>query len=156
MENRIFAGAKRYEVLKEYEKNLGIPKFEDAIDWGMLFFLTKPFFYALEWLSGIVGSFGWAILAFTVLVKLPLVPLYNQSYKSMAKMKKLQEPTQEIRERFKADPQRQQQEIMKLYKEEGANPLGGCLPILVRSRSSSPCSRRSMPRSRCATPPSCS
>ena len=131
MENRIFAGAKRYEVLKDYEKKLGIPKFEDAIDWGMLFFLTKPFFYALEWLSGIVGSFGWAILAFTVLVKLPLVPLYNQSYKSMAKMKKLQEPTQEIRERFKADPQRQQQEIMKLYKEEGANPLGGCLPILV-------------------------
>ena len=131
MENRIFAGAKRYEVLKGYEKDLGIPHFEDAIDWGMFFFLTKPFFYVLEWLSGIVGSFGWAILAFTVMVKLPLVPLYNQSYKSMAKMKKLQEPTQEIRERFKADPQRQQQEIMKLYKEEGANPLGGCLPILV-------------------------
>lgn len=131
MENRIFAGAKRYQVLKDYEKALGIPHFEDAIDWGALFFLTKPFFYVLEWLSGIVGSFGWAILAFTVMVKLPLVPLYNQSYKSMAKMKKLQEPTAEIRERFKADPQRQQQEIMKLYKEEGANPLGGCLPILV-------------------------
>ena len=131
MENRIFAGAKRYQVLKDYEKTLGIPHFEDAIDWGIFFFLTKPFFYVLEWLSGIVGSFGWAILAFTVMVKLPLVPLYNQSYKSMAKMKKLQEPTQEIRERFKADPQRQQQEIMKLYKEEGANPLGGCLPILV-------------------------
>ncbi|HRX74784.1 MAG TPA: membrane protein insertase YidC [Hyphomonas sp.] len=131
MENRIFAGAKRYQVLKAYEKDLGIPHFEDAIDWGFFFFLTKPFFYVLEWLSGIVGSFGWAILAFTVMVKLPLVPLYNQSYKSMAKMKKLQEPTQEIRERFKADPQRQQQEIMKLYKEEGANPLGGCLPILL-------------------------
>ena len=131
MENRIFAGAKRFQVLKAYEKDLGIPHFEDAIDWGALFFLTKPFFYVLEWLSGIVGSFGWAILAFTLMVKLPLVPLYNQSYKSMAKMKKLQEPTAEIRERFKADPQRQQQEIMKLYKEEGANPLGGCLPILV-------------------------
>jgi len=131
LENRIFAGAKRFQVLKGYEKDLGIPHFEDAIDWGMFFFLTKPFFYVLEWLSGIVGSFGWAILAFTVMVKLPLVPLYNQSYKSMAKMKKLQEPTAEIRERFKADPQRQQQEIMKLYKQEGANPLGGCLPILV-------------------------
>ncbi|MEZ5945493.1 MAG: membrane protein insertase YidC [Hyphomonas sp.] len=131
MTNRIFAGAKRYEVLQGYQNNLGIPSFVDAIDWGFFFFLTKPFFLALEWLSGVVGSFGWAILAFTVLVKLPLVPLYNQSYKSMAKMKKLQEPTAEIRERFKADPQRQQQEIMKLYKEEGANPLGGCLPILL-------------------------
>ena len=66
--------------------------------------LTKPFFYALEWLSGVVGGFGWAILAFTVLIKLPLVPLFNQSYKSMAKMKKLQEPMKELNERFAADP----------------------------------------------------
>ena len=131
MTNRIFGGAKRYQVLRDYQTSLGIPNFVDAIDWGFFFFLTKPFFIVLEWLSGVVGSFGWAILAFTLMVKLPLVPLYNQSYKSMAKMKKLQEPTAEIRERFKADPQRQQQEIMKLYKEEGANPLGGCLPILV-------------------------
>ena len=131
MENRIFAGAKRFQVLQHYQNDLGIPRMVDAIDWGFFFFLTKPFFYVLEWLSGIVGSFGWAILAFTVMIKAPLVPLYNQSYKSMAKMKKLQEPTTEIRERFKSDPQRQQQEIMKLYKEEGANPLGGCLPILA-------------------------
>ncbi|KCZ45507.1 membrane protein insertase YidC [Hyphomonas pacifica] len=128
--NSIYAGAKRFEVLQHYQNDLGIPRMVDAIDWGWAFFLTKPFFYALEWLSGVVGSFGWAILAFTVLVKLPLVPLYNQSYKSMAKMKKLQEPMKDIRERFKADPQRQQQEIMKLYKQEGANPIGGCLPIL--------------------------
>ena len=130
MANSLYAGAKRFEVLQQYQNELGIPGMVDAIDWGWAFFLTKPFFYALEWLSGIVGSFGWAILAFTVLIKLPLVPLYNQSYKSMAKMKKLQEPMQEIRERFKADPQRQQQEVMKLYKQEGANPVGGCLPIL--------------------------
>lgn len=128
--NSVYAGAKRFEVLQHYQNDLGIPRMVDAIDWGWAFFLTKPFFYALEWLSGVVGSFGWAILAFTVLIKLPLVPLYNQSYKSMAKMKKLQEPMAEVRERFKADPQRQQQEIMKLYKQEGANPIGGCLPIL--------------------------
>ena len=130
VENRIFTGAKRYEVLQSYQESLSIPRMIDAIDWGWAFFLTKPFFMALNWLSGIVGSFGWAILAFTVLIKLPLVPLYNASYKSMAKLKKLQEPMKEIRERFEADPQRQQQEIMKLYKQEGANPLGGCLPIL--------------------------
>lgn len=131
VENRIFAGAKRLNVLQEYERTLGLPQFVDAIDWGWAFFLTKPFFYALQWLQGIVGGFGLAILAFTVLIKIPLLPLYNASYKSMAKMKKLQEPMKEINERFKGDPQRKQQEIMKLYKQEGANPVGGCLPILL-------------------------
>ncbi len=131
IKNQLFAGAKRFDVMQEYQNDLGVPRMVDAIDWGWAFFLTKPFFYALEWLRDKVGSFGLAILAFTVLIKLPLVPLYNQSYKSMAKMKKLQEPMKEIRERFKADPQRQQQEVMKLYKQEGANPIGGCLPILM-------------------------
>jgi YidC/Oxa1 family membrane protein insertase len=129
-QNRIFAGAKRFEVLQDYQNEDGIPRMVDAIDWGWAFFLTKPFFYALEYLAGALGSFGWAILAFTVLIKLPLVPLFNQSYKSMAKMKKLQEPMKELNERFAADPQRKQQEIMKLYKQEGANPIGGCVPIL--------------------------
>ena len=131
MENRVFAGAKKFEVLRDYEKSAGIPMMIDAIDWGWAYFLTKPFFYILHWLHGHVGSFGWAILAFTVLVKLPLVPLYNASFKSMAKLKKLQEPMKDINERFAADPQRRQQEMMKLYKETGANPIGGCLPILV-------------------------
>lgn len=129
--NAIFAGAKKFDVLRAYEQKGGIPQFVDAIDWGWAFFLTKPFFYVLHWLHGHVGSFGWAILAFTVLVKLPLVPLYNASFKSLAKLKKLQEPMKEITERFAADPQRRQQEMMKLYKETGANPIGGCLPILV-------------------------
>ncbi|MDP3458604.1 MAG: membrane protein insertase YidC, partial [Hyphomonas sp.] len=131
VENRIFAGAKKFDVLRAYEQTGGIPRLVDAIDWGWAFFLTKPFFYVLHWLHGIVGAFGWAILAFTVLVKLPLVPLYNASFKSMAKLKKLQEPMKEINERFAADPQRKQQEMMKLYKETGANPIVGCLPILV-------------------------
>ena len=131
VQNRIFAGAKRFQVLQDYQNKEGIPRMVDAIDWGWAFFLTKPFFYVLEYLAGVLGSFGWAILAFTVLVKLPLVPLFNTSYKSMAKMKKLQDPMKEISERFAADPQRKQQEIMKLYKQEGANPLGGCLPLLV-------------------------
>ncbi len=130
-ENRIFAGAKEFNVLRDYENRLGIPRMVDAIDWGWAFFLTKPFFYVLNWLNGHLGAFGWAILAFTVLVKLPLVPLYNMSFKSMAKLKKLQEPMKEISERFAGDPQRRQQELLKLYKQEGANPIGGCLPILL-------------------------
>jgi YidC/Oxa1 family membrane protein insertase len=130
IENRIFAGAKRFEVLRGYEKSLPVPRFVDAIDWGWAFFMTKPFFYILNWLFGMLGSFGLAILALTVIIKTPLVPLFNASYKSMAKLKKLQEPMAEIRERFKSDPQRAQQETLKLMKTEGANPLGGCLPIL--------------------------
>ena len=129
--NRIFAGSKRLEALRAYEKELDIPRFNDAIDWGMFYFLTKPFYSVIMWLKGLLGSFGLAILGFTVLVKLVLFPLYNSSYRSMAKMKKLSEPMKEIRERFAADRQRQQQEIMKLYKETGANPIAGCLPILA-------------------------
>ena len=129
--NQIFAGAKEYDVVNTYQE-AGIPRFGDAIDWGnILYYLTKGLFFVLNWLQGIVGSFGWAIIALVVLVKLPLVPLYNQSYKSMAKMKKLAEPMKEISERFKADPQRRQQEVMKLYQREKANPLAGCVPILL-------------------------
>ncbi len=129
--NRIFAGAKEYDVVKSYQAG-GVPRFDDSIDWGnILYYITRPVFSLLNWLKGQIGSFGLAILALTVLVRLPLLPLYNISYKSMAKMKKLSEPMKEISERFKGDPQRRQQEIMKLYQREKANPLAGCLPILL-------------------------
>lgn len=129
--NQIFAGAKEYDVVRAYQA-AGIPRFDDSIDWGnILYYITRPFFALLNWLQGQIGSFGWAILALTVIVRTPLIPLYNQSYKSMAKMKKLAEPMKEIQERFKADPQRRQQEVMKLYQREKANPLAGCLPILL-------------------------
>ncbi|MGB3625177.1 MAG: membrane protein insertase YidC [Henriciella sp.] len=129
--NRIFSGAKEKSVLDAYQE-AGVPRFEDAIDWGnILYYITKPLFAFLSWLESKVGTFGLAILALTVLVRLPLVPLYNQSYKSMAKMKKLSEPMKEIQERFAADPQRRQQEIMKLYQREKANPIAGCIPILL-------------------------
>lgn len=129
--NQIFTGAKEYDVVRAYE-TAGIPRFDDSIDWGnILYYITRPFFALLNWLQGQLGSFGLAILAMTLIIKVPLIPLYNQSYKSMAKMKKLAEPMKEIQERFKADPQRRQQEVMKLYQREKANPLAGCLPILA-------------------------
>ncbi|MEO0548606.1 MAG: membrane protein insertase YidC [Pseudomonadota bacterium] len=129
--NQIFAGAKEYETVNAY-KTAGIPRFDDSIDWGnILYYITRPFFALLNWLQNQIGSFGLAILALTLLIKIPLIPLYNQSYKSMAKMKKLAEPMKEIQERFKADPQRRQQEVMKLYQREKANPLAGCVPILL-------------------------
>lgn len=128
--NQVFAGAKEYNVVRGYKTD-GVPRFDDSIDWGnILYYITRPFFALLNWLKTQIGSFGWAILALTMIVRAPLIPLYNQSYKSMAKMKKLAEPMKEIQERFKADPQRRQQEIMKLYQREKANPLAGCIPIL--------------------------
>lgn len=128
--NQVFAGAKEYRVVKDY-KAAGLPRFDDAIDWGSFeYYISRPFFALLNWLKGQLGSFGLAILALVVIIKIPLIPLYNQSYKSMAKMKKLTEPMKEIQERFKGDPQRRQQEIMALYKREKANPLAGCVPIL--------------------------
>ena len=137
-QQRVFAGAKTLDVLRAYKSELGIPRFDDAIDWGYIYFLTKPFFAALVFLKGFVGSFGLAILAFTVLVKLILFPLYNKSYAAMAVMRKnterLKEPMERIQKQFADDPQRKQQEIMALYKRENVNPLGmlgGCLPLLA-------------------------
>lgn len=129
--NRIFSGAKELSVLRSYKDELGVPRLDDAVDWGWLWFLTKPFFAILSWLEAMTGSFGLAIIAFVIGLKILLFPLYNKSYTSMAKMKKLAEPMKEIQERFAADPQRKQQEIMKLYRDEKANPLAGCLPILA-------------------------
>ncbi len=135
---RIYGGAKSLDILQDYKSELGLPRFDDAIDWGIFYFLTKPFFAALVFLKGFVGSFGFAILAFTVCVKLVLFPLYNKSYAAMAVMRKdmerIKEPMQAIQERFKDDPQKKQQEIMALYKKEKINPLasmGGCLPLLA-------------------------
>jgi YidC/Oxa1 family membrane protein insertase len=135
--NRLFAGAKELDVLQQYEKDLGVPRFNDAVDWGRFYFLTKPFFWALKlfqgWVSGLGAvSFGVAILILTVVIKAIFFPLQNKAYASMSKMKKLTEPMKEIRERFAADKQRQQQEIMKLYQKEKVNPLAGCLPILIQ------------------------
>jgi YidC/Oxa1 family membrane protein insertase len=132
VEAHLYAGAKQVRVVEDYEASLGILKFELMIDWGWFYFITKPLYYLLDWLYGILGNFGLAILAVTVLVKAAFFPLANKSYESMAKMKKLQPQMEQLRERFKDDKARQQQELMQLYQKEKINPLAGCLPILVQ------------------------
>ncbi|MEZ5936734.1 MAG: membrane protein insertase YidC [Hyphomonadaceae bacterium] len=126
---RIFAGAKRVEVLDAYQK-AGVPDFTEAVDWGWLFFITKPFFWMLKFFQGWLGSFGLAILATTVVVKAVLFPVNMQSYSAMSRMRKLMPEQKAIQERFAADKARQQQEIMNLYKREKVNPLSGCLPMI--------------------------
>ena len=130
--SRLFAGAKVVEVIDGYEEAYGIEGFDRAIDWGWLYFLTKPIFDALHWLHGIVGNFGVAILLLTVGIKLIFFPLANKSYKAMAKMRALQPKVMKLRERFGEDKQKLNQEMMALYKKEKVNPLAGCLPIIIQ------------------------
>jgi len=128
----LFAGAKVVSLIDEYRDELGIQRFDLAMDWGWFFFLTKPFFWALSHLGNWAGNFGVAILIFTVLIKLAFFPLANKSYESMSKMRKVQPEMEKLRERHKDDKMKQQQELMELYKREKLNPLAGCLPMLIQ------------------------
>lgn len=132
VEGHLYAGAKQVKIVEGYEQSYNIKKFELLIDWGWFYFITKPLNHLLDWLYSIIGNFGFAILAVTVLVKLAFFPLANKSYESMAKMKKLQPQMEQLRERYKDDKAKQQQELMALYQKEKINPLAGCLPILVQ------------------------
>jgi YidC/Oxa1 family membrane protein insertase len=131
-QSRLFAGAKVVALLEHYERTLGVANFRMAVDWGWFWFLTQPIFYALDWLNSLLGNFGLAILVFTVFVKLLFFPLANYSYRSMSKMKLLGPKMQAVRERFKDDPQRMQQEMAAVYRAEKVNPATGCLPVLIQ------------------------
>ena len=109
-----------------------IPNFDKAVDFGWFYFLTKPIFYCLDWLNGLLGNFGLAILVFTVFAKALFFPLANYSYRSMSKMKLLAPKMTALRERFKDEPQRMQQEMMAMYRAEKVNPASGCLPMVVQ------------------------
>jgi len=129
---RLFAGAKRNEVLSQYEQAFDLPRFIYAIDWGFLFFLTRPIFLLVEFFFGLVGNFGVAILLLTLTVRLIMFPLANKSYESMSKMRNLQPKMEAIKKKHPDDPQKQQQELMALYQKEKINPLAGCLPLLLQ------------------------
>jgi len=130
--SRLFAGAKEVAIVDGYEKSLNLNRFELLIDWGWFYFVTKPMFWAIDWLYHHVGNFGIAILLITVLIKGVFFPLANKSYASMAKMKAVQPEMMAIRERYADDKMKQQQALMELYKKEKINPLAGCLPIVIQ------------------------
>ncbi len=131
-QDRLFAGAKVVETVQAIGEKYKIAKFDLIIDWGWFEFLTKPMFYLLEFIKGIVGNFGIAILVATVLVKLAVFPLANKSYASMSKMKKLQPEMVKLKELYPEDKMKQQQGMMELYKREKVSPISGCLPVVVQ------------------------
>ncbi len=128
----VFAGAKEEAVIANYETTYKFDRLELLIDWGWFFFLTKPMFYLIRFLYGLIGNFGLAMLAVTVIVKAVFFPLANRSYASMAAMRRVQPEMKALQERFKDDRTAQQQAMMELYKREKINPLSGCWPVLIQ------------------------
>jgi len=129
---KIFIGAKEVYPIDSYAEKEKIDRFDLAIDWGWFYFITKPLFFVIDYIFKIVGNFGVAIIILTALVRIVFFPLSNYSFKSMAKMKVLQPEMLRLKELYKDDVRRTQQEMMALYKREKVNPLSGCLPILVQ------------------------
>ena len=129
---RLFAGAKENAVLVKYQDEYGIINLDRAIDWGWFYWFEKPLFYLLNWLFQLVGNFGVAIILMTFIVRGIMFPIAQKQFASMAQMRAVQPKMKAIQAKHKDDKQQQQQEIMKLYKEEKVNPLAGCLPIFLQ------------------------
>lgn len=135
----VFVGAKKLSILQDYQDSLNVPKLELAIDFGVLYFLTKPIYMLLSYMGnyfhdqfGMVVSFGLALLLLTVLLRALTFPLQNKSYRSMNKMKDLAPKMQDLKEKYGNDKPKFQEEVMALYKREKINPASGCLPILLQ------------------------
>jgi len=129
---QVIVAAKRVDVIDGYAESLKIDKFDLVIDWGFLYFITKPLFFGIDYFFKLLGNYGLAIIAITICIRLAFFPLANFSFRSMAKMKALQPEMVRLKELHKDDKMKLQQEMMALYKKEKVNPMSGCLPILVQ------------------------
>lgn len=130
--HHIYVGAKKLEMLDAYESKYGVHHFDLAIDFGVLYFLTRPFHWLLTTFYHLVGNFGVAIIMLTVLIRVAVFPLANTSYRSFAKLKKVAPEMKELREKYGDNKAELQKRLVKLYEKEKVNPMAGCLPILLQ------------------------
>lgn len=128
----LYTGAKKVSVLDGYEETMKIPHFDLVVDFGIYYFITKPFFYAVHFLGEKTGNYGIAIILFTIILRIFVFPLANTSFRSFAKLKKVGPETIELRNQYGDDKVKLQQELVKLYQREKVNPMAGCLPILIQ------------------------
>lgn len=131
-EHHLFAGAKKVKLLDKYGKDFDLNHFDKAVDFGWFYFLTKPFFYLVSFFYDLIGNFGLAILAMTVLVKAALFPMANKSFRAIAKIKQLQPRIEKLKKKHDGDKIAFNKEMMELYKKEKVNPASGCLPIIIQ------------------------
>ena len=122
-----YIGQKEYKVLKNIK-----PVLTHAIEYGWFTFASKPLFQLLSWLHGILGNWGWSIIALTFMIRVVLYPLTYKGMMSMQKIKKISPKIKELQAKYKGDPQRMNKAVMDMYKKHNANPLGGCLPMLMQ------------------------
>jgi YidC/Oxa1 family membrane protein insertase len=128
----VFAGAKEVETIDAYMAKPGLKGFDHLIDWGWFYFITRPMFRMIDFFHKILGNFGLAVLAVTVIVKAAFLPIANSSYKSMAKIRAVQPKIKELKEKYGDDKHKLNMEQMELYKREKISPLGGCVPMLLQ------------------------
>jgi len=127
IENKLFVGPQEEKMLEALAPGLDLLK-----DYGWLAMLAKPLFWLLDKLFGVIQNWGWSIMALVLLLKIAFYWLNAKAYASMAKMKAINPKIMEMRERLKSDPQKMQQEMMKIYRDEKVNPMGGCFPIMIQ------------------------
>ncbi|QCE35555.1 membrane protein insertase YidC [Acetobacteraceae bacterium] len=129
----VFVGPKDFSLLSAYQKQYSLDRFDSAIDFGWFSFLTRPILWVLHWLYGLIGNFGLALMALTVIVKILLFPLASKAAVSAARMKLLAPKMAELKKKYSSDPKAMNQQMMALYREEKVHPAGGCLPILIQA-----------------------
>lgn len=122
-----YIGSKEHKILRSIHSNL-----DDVVEYGWFTFIAKPMFEFLDFLHNYIGNWGWAIVVMTLIVRIILFPLTYKSMISMNKLKDLAPKMKDIRDRYKGDPQKMNMHMMELYKKHGANPMSGCLPILIQ------------------------